>query len=853
MHSLSRRWWLRPTICHPDREGGEPDEAFEVSSETPAPPIPAVTFPFALDRFQQEAIQSLEKGRNVVVCAPTGAGKTVVAEYATHLAISRGQRCFYTTPLKALSNQKFFDFRDSLGVDGVGLLTGDTSVNRDGSVVVMTTEVYRNMLYGTTLGEVRRNLEGVHFVVLDECHFMNDVDRGTVWEESVIYSPPQVQLLALSATVANAEELRRWMENVHGPTDLLISVHRPVPLRYYFFTDRRMHRLLTPDGKLNPHLARQPAPSSPPQGRGPRLGGDRRRTPPAHPRPEFEDVCHWLDRRDMLPAIFFVFSRKGCEEALRRPNLSVALTQAEEQELHERIAEALELNPTLATHPHLPYLYLGVAAHHAGLLPSWKSLVERLFVRGLVKVVFATETLAAGINMPARTTVISAISKRCDDGHRHLTASEFLQMSGRAGRRGMDVVGNVVVLSHPNESVDDAARLARAHPDPLVSQFTPSYGMVLNLLQRHHPDQCRELLERSFGQFMASINVGHVEREKLDVEARIRSLEAPLCPDEPGDLDRYRSLYDRLRATRKQLKSMNQGQPRKGHRPDPADPLEEARRRLNETARQQLDDARAMPCHGCPVQEACARQDADLRRLHNRRSAIQRQVRQVSTPYWNQFRQIADLLEDVGYLRDSVPTSAGRMAASLRAANVLVVAEVMLSGLLDTLQPEDAAAAITGIVTDETRRQEYLGLEPSESGAAALEQVVNLARRVDRLQRRYGIEVPIVVNPIYAGLAQEWARGADWETMRKLIPMDEGDVVRCLRRTVDLARQMARAPESPQATAAICGQVEKLLARDEVREELLAPHVPADLVDALKLEEAILLEELLEEDEVVGP
>ena len=708
-------------------------------------------FPFALDQFQEEAIASLEQGHNVVVCAPTGAGKTVVAEYATHLALSRHQRCFYTTPLKALSNQKFFDFRDSLGADQVGLLTGDTSVQRDAPVVVMTTEVYRNMLYGTTLGEVRRNLEGVHFVVLDECHFMNDVDRGTVWEESVIYSPSHIQLLALSATVANAEELRRWMEAVHGPTDLLVSDHRPVPLRHYFFTERRLHRLLGADGKLNPQLVRKVAAPPPVQKRGPRLAGDRQRTPPPRPRPDFEDVCDWLDRRDMLPAIFFVFSRKGCEEALRRPGLSVRLTSAEEEELQERIDEALALNPTLASHPHLPFLYHGLAAHHAGLLPSWKSLVERLFVRGLVKVVFATETLAAGINMPARTTVISAISKRCDEGHRHLTASEFLQMSGRAGRRGMDVVGNVVVLSHPNEAAEDAARLARAHPDPLVSQFTPSYGMVLNLLQRHHPDQCRELLERSFGQFLASLRVDRVAREAFDLDQQIRALEGPLCPEEIGDLERYQKLYERLRTTRKQLKSMNQGHQRQGRDAAASDPLAEARRRLNEMARQQLDEVRSIPCHNCHVQVACARKDADLRRLRNRRSEAQRHVRQVATPYWNQFRLLADLLEDMGYLRDSVPTSAGRMAASLRASNVLVVAEVMLSGVLDDLHPEDAAAVITGIVTEETRRQEYVGMEPSPSAAEALEKVVYLARRVDRLQRRYGVDVPIVINPIHAG------------------------------------------------------------------------------------------------------
>ncbi|NDD29488.1 MAG: DEAD/DEAH box helicase, partial [Proteobacteria bacterium] len=515
-------------------------------------------FPFPLDDFQKQAIRSLEQGRNVVVCAPTGAGKTVVAEYATHRALAHGHRCFYTTPLKALSNQKFFDFRDRLGSDQVGLLTGDVSVQRDASLVVMTTEVYRNMLYGTTLGEVTRNLRDVRYVVLDECHFMNDVERGTVWEESVIYSPPPVQLVALSATIANAEELRDWMTAVHGPTDLWVTSHRPVPLRFWYWYEDQMYRLLNTDGSLNPALRHKTqAARSAQRGGGPRLQGDRRRRDHLPERPRGADVCKALDKRSMLPAIYFVFSRKGCEENLQYASKTLHLSAAEEAELHDAIDEAVERNPALASHPHLPALYSGVAAHHAGLLPSWKNLVERLFNRGLVKVVFATETLAAGINMPARTTVISAIGKRADEGHRTLTASEFLQMSGRAGRRGMDEVGNVVVLNHPRETVEEAARLGRAQADPLVSQFTPSYGMVLNLLQRHGIDECRGLLEKSFGQFLAVRASGSFDDDIVALDREINRLQGPLCPDQIGDLDRYRSLYEQMRAARKQAKAFH--------------------------------------------------------------------------------------------------------------------------------------------------------------------------------------------------------------------------------------------------------------------------------------------------------
>jgi superfamily II RNA helicase len=813
------------------------------------PPLETL-FPFPLDEFQQQAIKSIEQGRNVVVCAPTGAGKTVVAEYASYRALAAGYRCFYTTPLKALSNQKFFDFRASLGPAKVGLLTGDTSIQRDASLVVMTTEVFRNMLYGTTLGEVSRNLRGVRFVVLDECHFMNDVERGTVWEESVIYAPREVQLIALSATIENAEELRDWMTEVHGPTDLWVTSYRPVPLHFWYWIDDQLNRLVNKDGSMNPAL-RHKTQSARAATRGARLRGDRRRREPQPERPRSSDVCKALDKRSMLPAIYFVFSRKGCEESLQHANKTVHLSAAEEQELHDAIEEALESNPALRSHPHLPYLYSGVAAHHAGLLPSWKSLVERLFNRGLVKVVFATETLAAGINMPARTTVISAISKRSDEGHRTLTASEFLQMSGRAGRRGMDKVGNVVVLSHPRETVEEAARLARARPDPLVSQFTPSYGMVLNLLQRHSMEECRGLLEQSFGQFLAQRTAGGMRSDLEAVEREIERLRGDLCPDEIGDLARYRDLYEQMRAARKQAKALEHG---KGKKEDPVVAAEA--RRLHDEQKRLLDEARRMPCHGCPEIEPCGRKDEDIRRLQNRRSEMQRRMRRVSTPYWSQFKNLVAVLQEGDYLDGSVPTVAGRMAAALRATNVFFIAEVARSGMLDPLHPHDAAAVLTAIVTEETRRAEFLGVTPSEEATAALREVVQLARTVDHLQRGHDVDIPVIVNPVYSGLAQLWAHEeVEWETMRGHIGFDEGDLIRCLRRTVDIARQIAHAPEVPQVTAGVCRAVENLLSRDEVRDEFLAQQLPAEAREALEQSEPLdmheILEELLEEDELI--
>ncbi len=442
-------------------------------------------FPFPLDPFQLEAIASLDAGRSVVVCAPTGSGKTVDGDYAIHAARAERRRVFSTTPLKALSNQKFRDFGAQFGEDQVGLLTGDISINRDASVVVMTTEVFRNMLYGA--GE-RADLRQVASVVLDECHYINDFGRGTVWEESIICCPKGIQLVALSATIANADHLASWMRRAHGPTDLVYSEHRPVPLRYHYFD----HGELTALFKRRGPLSRRPLISN--AARGARAW--QAQTDP-------DEVVRALRERDMLPAIYFVFSRRGCEQALHRCAHLALLSGDEPDRMEERLAAEIDASPSLRSYPYLRELLGGLAVHHAGLLPAWKPPIERLFQAGLIKVVFATETLAAGINMPARTTVISALSKRGDTGYRQLTANEFLQMSGRAGRRGIDRLGHVVTVADPFRPAWEALELASAPPDPLISRFAPTYGMVLNLLRRHTPAEAEGLLRKCFGQFLA--------------------------------------------------------------------------------------------------------------------------------------------------------------------------------------------------------------------------------------------------------------------------------------------------------------------------------------------------------------
>ncbi|HWF29527.1 MAG TPA: RNA helicase [Mycobacterium sp.] len=525
--------------------------------------------PFPLDDFQQRACAALERGHGVLVCAPTGAGKTVVGEFAVHLALASGGKCFYTTPLKALSNQKHTDLTLRYGRDRIGLLTGDMSVNGDAPVVVMTTEVLRNMLYADS-----HALQGLSYVVMDEVHFLADRMRGPVWEEVILHLPDEVRVVSLSATVSNAEEFGGWIQTVRGDTTVVVDEHRPVPLWQHVLVGKRLFDLFDyPDAdadaeaheaggppsttrqfRVDPELLRhiahrreadrmsdwQPRRQSGRSGRGGRPGRPRFYRPPSRP-----DVIATLDSEGLLPAITFVFSRAGCDAAVQQCLRSpLRLTTEEER---AQIAEVIEhrcgdlADSDLAVLGYYEWregLLRGLAAHHAGMLPAFRHTVEELFTAGLVKAVFATETLALGINMPARTVVLERLVKFNGEQHVPLTAGEYTQLTGRAGRRGIDVEGHAVVLWHPAEETTEpsaVAGLASTRTFPLRSSFAPSYNMTINLVQRMGPEQAHQLLEQSFAQYQADRSVvGLVRgiergRQLLDeIAAELGGADAPI-------------------------------------------------------------------------------------------------------------------------------------------------------------------------------------------------------------------------------------------------------------------------------------------------------------------------------------
>jgi len=509
-------------------------------------------YPFGLDPFQLRACQALEAGNGVLVAAPTGAGKTVVGEFAVHLARREGRKCFYTTPIKALSNQKYADLVERYGPAEVGLLTGDNTVNGEAPVVVMTTEVLRNMLYAGS-----PTLRGLGYVVMDEVHYLSDRFRGAVWEEVIIHLPESVRLVSLSATVSNAEEFGDWLVTVRGDTVVIVEEHRPVPLWQHVMVGDRLYDLFVDDAhtKVNPELvriAREQDRITRAPGQRPSRGG---RRPRRIWTPSRVDVVQRLDAAGLLPAITFIFSRAGCDTAVAQclhAGLRL-LDGAERDEVRRVAAERCADIPeedlrVLGYHDWLAGLERGVAAHHAGLLPTFKEVVEQLFERGLVKAVFATETLALGINMPARSVVLERLVKWNGETHADVTPGEYTQLTGRAGRRGIDVEGHAVVVFTPGLSPDALAGLASTRTYPLRSSFRPSYNMAVNLVGQVGRERARELLQSSFAQFQADrAVVGLTRQVRRNEEALDGYREAMSC--HLGDFEEYarlrRALSDR--------------------------------------------------------------------------------------------------------------------------------------------------------------------------------------------------------------------------------------------------------------------------------------------------------------------
>ncbi|MEM8829088.1 MAG: DEAD/DEAH box helicase, partial [Cyanobacteria bacterium P01_G01_bin.19] len=837
-------------------------------------------------------------------------------------------------------------------------------------------EIFRNMLYETPIGQLGTSLEDVEAVVLDECHYISNRYRGTVWEESIIYCPPQIQLVALSATIGNPQELTDWITKVRNSKadsqeryecELINSNFRPVPLRYYFCDRRGIHRLLNQDEtQISPKLKA----SSPRKGKKPK----RLKVKDC---PKIYQVVQQLQAKDMLPAIYIIFSRRGCDKAVDTIDALRLVSQEEGQQienilLYFFLANNTDLQTALLEHfaesnpqlnellrdyladndnaetnlarylnqdPNQKYLLWqflcdssqiaridqieplmrGIASHHAGLLPAWKELVERLFEMGLVKIVFATATLAAGINMPARTTVMSALSKRTDGGHSMLSPSEFLQISGRAGRRGKDKVGHVVTVQTPFEGAKEAAFLATSSAEPLRSWFTPSYGMVLNLLQKYSLPEVKELLERSFAEYLSQKRLAPEQTAIAEITTELAKLDVALATVSSGELASYQKLKERAReeqrlleilqqqaeATRKanikplipqvepgrilglkgkhirvnaplaavlvkkipgsgkapnllclgadncwyiaangdvteinqgsltaeeiaeiaipSLDNLKLGKWHKGDEasaisvkqianylipPIPAPEVIEQQKKLDEV-NNQIDRH--------PVQQVD--HPSRLLKKHNKRLQLREKLHKTQIKYqkqksnqsyyWEEFLNLVKVLQEFEALETYSPTFLGQAAATIRGDNELWLALIFVSGELEHLEPHHLAATVCALITETPRADvwcdfppptevlEVLGVKKRNSSAEKTDDsfsIKEIRTRLFQVQRRHGVGLPVWREYQLVGLCEQWALGMDWNDICDSVSLAEGDIVRMLRRTVDVLSQIPQIP-----------------------------------------------------------
>ena len=848
-------------------------------------------YPFPLDDFQLRAISAILDGKSVIVSAPTGSGKTLVAEFAIHSALHRGRRIAYTTPLKALSNQKYADFGRQWGAENVGILTGDVKVNARAPVVVMTTEILRNMFYSG-------GLPGLDTVVLDECHYMGDEGRGTVWEEIIVNCPKDVALVALSATVRNVNEIADWIGLVHRPIVAVTHPHRPVPLQYL---------VADLSGEIHTYDAVR-------HGKVRLLGEERDSG-------GYNDRGRWytrrvvdptvmldeLESRGWLPAIYFIFSRAGCERAMETvlAEGKPLLSREQRRQVDEAIREQIGENPTIAESPLNQTIFqalgMGVGLHHAGILPTVKRFTELLFERGLCKVVFATETMSLGIHMPAKSVVLQSLTKRTDRGFRSLTHNELTQMAGRAGRRGIDPEGKCVMALDVRDGFDDMKRVVDGPPEPVVSQFKLGYGSVALLLSTGSDlATIRRIVESSFGQYQNMKRIRSMEADVASLETAVtdgRRFEAP-CGDF-SRIGRYRAVRSEVEVARmargkggRRGRSAAEAEPgrlalvrRKSgaslglivgvdHRRHrnliqvmlphggtvamkegnvkrvfwqtpplhvPRDWEHRTRGLTEQMARLSVPELverekshgpegtlAAIECHRCPwgSQNRCEQAWKGLESVDRQLAQKREMLDAFRNAYWQEFLRVVEVLERFGAVQDAKLLAKGQLISGLRHDNELLVAEIVDRGILaDTTLPE-AATLCSGLI-EEARSGDAavarLFLKKRPKLKRKLQEMESVANTILEVQRRHGLPMPVSVSTGFMPSVFRWASGEDdWAAIvEESFGGHEGDLIRAMRRLIDVLRQLGEAPEVEPALAGLLARAARVIDRGIVLESAL--------------------------------
>lgn len=727
---------------------------------------------FVLDKFQIQAITELENGHSLVLSAPTGSGKTLVAEYLIEKVLKTDQRIIYTSPIKALSNQKYRDFSRLYG-DKVGILTGDVVINRDAQALIVTTEVYRNMAI-----EDPEAIADVSYVVFDEIHYLGDIERGTVWEESIIFSPHTIRFLALSATIPNCEELARWIESVIDHQVKVISHNqRAVPLAFQFYYNKQVMNFKDLKKKAKGKSEKDF------RGREKRLHkkeGDFRHF----------DIIKQLRQQDKLPLLYFVFSRALADKLAHDTARHMNMTTPDEKERIEAMVDACiekyQLQNLETAQKMREELSRGVGRHHAGLLPQLKELVEILFAERILKVLFVTETFAVGVNMPARSVAYDALKKYDGRTFRSMRSLEFTQISGRAGRRGIDEFGWVIVPHLPGDmSVDELQNLVYGDIEPLESQFDLSFNSVLNLYSGHKTEEVRTILKRNFAQFQANKKLPHLMDKVNKLRADIERV-MPRCPEKKNDLEEYMK-YHKKKQQMADAMTRQMGQIRGGlygrHGRHQQQMIEQ---QMSGAQRDLHEQEKNFICGKCKSKTKCVSkfyQAARLEKKLNYWRGLLEEQQELQLPL---YERKLEILRQLGYIDDNGLLARGEIASRIHTEEITVT-ELYFQGYFHECTPEEINAICLGLVYEHRRRGQNANDDKRPLGKIP-ERVKSARGFVNSLVRQHPFIKPLDVRLSHLMVA--WCDGEDFEEIMKRCDIPEGDLIRSFRQTIDLIRQM---------------------------------------------------------------
>ncbi len=778
------------------------------------------TLPWPLDPFQVEAIEKLEAHQGVLVSAPTSSGKTVIADYAVFRGLETNARTIYTTPLKALSNQKYRDYVRLHGEGYVGLVTGENTINPGAPVVVMTTEILRNLIY-----EDPQRLEQVRYVILDEVHYIDDFPRGAVWEEIIIQAPPHIKFIGLSATISNFQEVAEWMSLQRGDIATVSVTKRPVELRLWLAMRNEFYPLLDEQGGI-PRETRQRAQAE--TATDYRLSQLRR--PPEN---DLLPVVDRLRRREFLPAIYFIFSRRGCREALARCAVHGfdLTTDAEKAQIDAALrarleqiedADEAELYRNLLDGESLRR---GLAMHHAGLLPYLKELVEELFQRGLIKVVFATETLSLGIHMPARACVVSSFTKFDGRDFAPLTSGELTQLMGRAGRRGIDPIGHGVILKEPDIDIGRVYEAATGEEMTVESKFAPTYNMALNLLRYHPPEEVDLLMERSFGQYQKLVarrglddRLTNLRQRLADVVAsRFHAEGEPCCTE--STFSAFTRAEEEIASLRVRMRRLRREHWHRGRRRRGGSTREAGGRtlaQLKEEVQSWQHKLNQLPCRKCPFNADHRAHQAEVNELQTRIRASEQDAERSQGEYRRRMHALRGVLAELGFLEGAIPTEKGLLASRIYGENSLIITQAIADGWLEELTPAELAASLVMVTAEDRNRDRPRPRRrlPTSGIALAQKRLRIIYYRFSAREKERGEDNLRPLSTDYVNFTYDWCSGRPLTELQAPIDVELGDAVKALKGLYSGLRQVEWAVTERPALRKLVLKARESLERD---------------------------------------